>query len=569
MVDAALSYAARGWPVFPLHGITDAGRCTCGGTGCTSPGKHPRTVDGFKSATVDGDRIRRWWTDYPDSNIGLVTGQASGLVVVDCDSATATQAWEDAHQPWTVQSSTGKGAHYFYRHPGLPIPNRAAFLPGTDLRGDGGYVVAPPSRHATGRRYEWELAPDGCDLETFPATLAETAAVQPPRPPLADPIMEGGRNATMTRHIGVLFAAGHAEADVLTLALALNADKCDPPLPEAEVRRIVGNIARREFAKRPELGIVAHEALAAAVTADALAEMEIDFRQFPGWFSPALTQLVGPALPGTLTIVGARPGCGKTSLLTNAARWLAEQGHGVLYAGMEMPPSMLLRSLAAQALGFNQDAVLLNEWHALPPGARGQIADWLAAFQRTLGQRLVFLPDQQLSVPRLREWMRAGAASGHRILMVDHLHEMDWGEPEQVTGNMARGVRDLMALAKELGVTLYAAAQLKRGHHDTLEDYLVPPQSAIKQCGAFEEVATVILMLHRTLRPDATPGDMERARRGQLRVHDIAEDGTISVHCAKHRLRPGARDQGTRLYVAKGRLFDTKDQRDAHLWGDR
>ena len=567
ILDAALGYAARGWPVFPLHGIVD-GRCTCGGTGCTSPGKHPRTLAGFKDASTDATRITRWWTDYPDSNVGLVTGAASGLVVVDCDTPEAVAQWEEAHQPWTVQATTGKGAHYYYAHPGRPMSNRARMIEGVDLRGDGGYVVAPPSVHVSGKVYEWEMAPDATALESFPDVLLEEAVTPVPRPALRDPMPEGGRNATMTRHIGALFAKGHGMDEVLTLALALNRDKCDPPLPDAEVIRIVRNIASREFAKRPDLGTVSHEALAAAVTADALAEMEVDYRQFPGWFSESLTQLLGPALPGTLTIVGARPGCGKTSTLTNQARWLAEQGHRVLYAGMEMPPSMLLRSLAAQALGYNQDAVLLNEWHLLPPGARADVADWIGAWQGALGRSLLFVPDHRVSVTRLLEWMRVGAASGHTILMIDHLHEMDWGDPLEATANMSRGVRDLMGVAKDLGITVYAAAQLKRGQHDVIEDYMVPPQSALKQCGAFEEVATAIVMLHRTLKPDVKPMDLDLVRRGQRPVMDVAEDGTISAHCAKHRIRPGARDRGTRLYVAKGRLFDTKESRDRHLWGN-
>lgn len=82
LLTAALSYAARGWPVFPLHTIKD-GACTCAlGTKCHSPGKHPRTPNGFKDGTSNIERVRQWWSRSPDSNIGL---WCRDLIVVDVD----------------------------------------------------------------------------------------------------------------------------------------------------------------------------------------------------------------------------------------------------------------------------------------------------------------------------------------------------------------------------------------------------------------------------------------------------------------------------------------------------
>lgn len=564
LLDAALDYAARGWLVFPLHGITDSNRCTCGSKACSNPGKHPRTLDGFKSATVHPDRITRWWTDYPDSNIGIATGNGSGLVVIDADSEEATAGWTaGGDEYWSTQcAKTSRGHHFYYQHPGVPVPCKVGWRPGLDIRADGGYVVAPPSRHVSGNDYEWR---GEAALLPLPAPVLETAVVPSVRPSITAPIAEGGRNATMTRHVGVLFAKGHSAEEVMALATGLNETQCQPPLPRHELERIVRNIAQREWNKRPDLGTLSHASMAAGVAADALADMDIDYRQFPGWFSPALQQAIGPSLPGTMTVIGARPGAGKSTLLLNQARYLAEGKHRVLYAGMEMPPAMLLRSMAAQALGYSQDAVLANHWSALPATARGELADWIAGYQQGIGAHLTFIPDPQITVDGLRSWMRAGATDGYRIVMVDHLHEMDWGE--EPTLAMSRGVRDMLTEAKALGVTLLVAAQLKRGMYDVLEDYMVPPQSAIKQCGAVEEVASVIAMLHRSLKPSATAAEFERVRRGQLDVREVADDGTMSVHIAKHRTRPGARDQSIKLYVHRGRLYDTREQRDTQLWG--
>lgn len=82
--DIAKKYASLGWPVFPLHSITESGRCSCR-ENCASPGKHPRTITGVKEATTDPLKINAWFQKWPDANIGIATGKASGLVVFDFD----------------------------------------------------------------------------------------------------------------------------------------------------------------------------------------------------------------------------------------------------------------------------------------------------------------------------------------------------------------------------------------------------------------------------------------------------------------------------------------------------
>jgi putative DNA primase/helicase len=168
---AALWYAARGWPVIPLHSVRD-GRCSCG-RACSSPGKHPRTLHGAKDASTDEAQIERWWTRWPDANIGICTGVGSGIVALDVDprhggaESLADLEQEYGELPATVESLTGGGGrHLGFKHPGGTVRNRSNIRPGVDLRGDGGHLVAPPSVHANGRQYCWreghgphELAP--------------------------------------------------------------------------------------------------------------------------------------------------------------------------------------------------------------------------------------------------------------------------------------------------------------------------------------------------------------------------------------------------------------------------
>ncbi len=158
---AALWYASRGWPVLPLHAIS-GGRCTCGAADCASPGKHPRLPNGVHGATTDPTTIESWWTRWPDSGVGVATGAAAGVVVLDIDprhgggESLAALERVNGPLPQTVEAMTGGGGrHLLFRHPGGDIRNRSNVRPGIDVRGDGGYVVVAPSVHASGQTYCW------------------------------------------------------------------------------------------------------------------------------------------------------------------------------------------------------------------------------------------------------------------------------------------------------------------------------------------------------------------------------------------------------------------------------
>jgi putative DNA primase/helicase len=159
LLEAALQYAGRGWAVFPLHSVQD-GRCTCGRDCGKNAGKHPRVKGGFKVATTDARQIEAWWGQFPDSNTGIATGGVSGLAVIDIDGASGLAALRvlvDKYGtlPRTAIVKTARGWHLYFA-----MPKSCAAIPcstgeGLDVRGDGGYVVAPPSRHASGHVYDW------------------------------------------------------------------------------------------------------------------------------------------------------------------------------------------------------------------------------------------------------------------------------------------------------------------------------------------------------------------------------------------------------------------------------
>ena len=171
ILEYALTYAYFGFPVFPVHSPTNDGGCSCGKLGCKSIGKHPITKNGFKDATTDEQQIRKWWDEWPNANIGMPMGRETGLFVLDVDAGGEDELMKHPQLPSSIQSITGSGGrHIFYFKPRhKDIINSTRFLSGLDIRGEGGYVVVPPSCHKSGNNYKWkydaniaEYDPDEC-----------------------------------------------------------------------------------------------------------------------------------------------------------------------------------------------------------------------------------------------------------------------------------------------------------------------------------------------------------------------------------------------------------------------
>jgi putative DNA primase/helicase len=178
----ARQYARRGWRVFPVHSVGSDGACSCRlGADCPRPGKHPYTTRGFKDASTDRKQIKAWWTKWLDANIGIATGRDSGIFVVDVDgdigkaSLSALKAQHGSVSK-TLTVKTGKGRHYYYRCDGAHVRTSAGQLrSGIDIRGDGGYVVAAGSVHASGVTYRYVdgRGPDEVQVARAPKWLLD------------------------------------------------------------------------------------------------------------------------------------------------------------------------------------------------------------------------------------------------------------------------------------------------------------------------------------------------------------------------------------------------------------
>lgn len=189
MLAAALEMASRGWWIFP----------------CEPRGKRPAGAlapHGLNDATDDLDMVRDWWTREPDANIGLATGRRSGVIVIDLDGPAAEEAYGvlllrhgnpgSPAAPDGATVRTGKGWHIYLAPGDSDIRNSASRIAqGIDVRGDGGYVVAPPSIHPNGGVYVWcdPVPKDG--LPAVSDEWAEILAPPPPPPRVAMPKPKG------------------------------------------------------------------------------------------------------------------------------------------------------------------------------------------------------------------------------------------------------------------------------------------------------------------------------------------------------------------------------------------
>ena len=231
--EAAQDYLSRGWSCIPLK----------------PRGKAPQgSWTGWMVSHPSPNHLQAWF-DGTDANIGIVTGQISGLVVADLDGADLHE-WLVRYPSGLVAATGGGGYHVYYLHPGGSVPNRVGLEPGVDIRGDGGMVVAPPSVHISGRSYKWiseglpaPLPPDM--LEVPEEVFHGGASSEKWLTLLMAGVSEGGRDDAATRLAGY-WASKEIPKDVAASILRDWNRKNKPPLPDAQLLKCLDSVWRKE-----------------------------------------------------------------------------------------------------------------------------------------------------------------------------------------------------------------------------------------------------------------------------------------------------------------------------------
>jgi hypothetical protein len=273
VLEAARDYCRVGLSVIPV--------CRPMPTGCSVPwhnghsddptrrGKIPAVKwEAYQVEAAHTDQVDEWWTNV-EHNVGIVTGAVSQLVVLDADGEAGVRALDELRVPReTWLQRTGRedgGLQLFFRHPGpgVKISNRAGVRPGLDVRGDGGYVVAPPSLHRSGREYAWISLPDSVALAPLtPDLLAVLTSAALPSTTNGtaggDVIPAGQRNDVLYRLARSMAAKGMTAGAINAALQAENTTRCRPPLGVGEVLAIAKHAVKQPG--RPGFGDAAAEA---------------------------------------------------------------------------------------------------------------------------------------------------------------------------------------------------------------------------------------------------------------------------------------------------------------------
>jgi hypothetical protein len=255
MINAALKLARDGFRVFPAQN------------------KIPLIRAWQKAATVDEDQIEQWWRDWPNANVCIATGD--GLLVLDVDvkkngdASLSALELEHGDLPKTVYSRTGGGGwHYFFKvPPGVRNRNSAERLgPGLDTRGDGGFIVAPPSSHQSGGRYKWEQSPGKTPIADCPEWIINALnlakVIELPKPSRPVPSQEqhkraraylarlsasvsgqGGHQALWTATLSMVRGFELSTEDAFSLLASDFNPRCDPPWDEEDLRHKINDAA--------------------------------------------------------------------------------------------------------------------------------------------------------------------------------------------------------------------------------------------------------------------------------------------------------------------------------------
>jgi hypothetical protein len=241
--EAASRYARMGLAVIPLE----------------PKGKIPMFKNWPEVATNDLGIVTRWWTRNPYANVGIATGQKSRIFVVDIDpdkggiDSYESLVLKHGRFPDTWQTMTGRppGFHMYFRYPNFRVENAAGIFPGIDIRGDRGQVVAPPSIHPNGNRYEWDGAREieNIEIPEAPGWLLEalqgkSEQTKSDKFPLPFQIPKGVQHETLVAAAGMMRRLGLEPAEILPSLLEINRRRCAEPGPQKNIEQIAESMAK-------------------------------------------------------------------------------------------------------------------------------------------------------------------------------------------------------------------------------------------------------------------------------------------------------------------------------------
>ena len=238
-MEEALRYLDLGFSIIPVQGKT-----------CLLPGWSE-----YQTRKPTKDEVENWFFELNPTGIAIITGEISGIVVLDVEKDADVSGIDIPETP-TVKTGGG-GWHYYFKHPeNTKLQNVIRIKPKMDFKADGGYVIAPPSQHKSGIRYEWLVGFEKAQLADIPTWLTQETSQKQTQPKdwekILEGVPEGERHTNAVSLVGKLFR--HLPMDewktvVLPLVEGWN-ERNDPPLAEDELMQIVKSLAVKEAAEK-------------------------------------------------------------------------------------------------------------------------------------------------------------------------------------------------------------------------------------------------------------------------------------------------------------------------------
>lgn len=496
----ALKYRKRGWSVIPI-------------------GQNKRPLFAWKEYTERLPRrkeIKKWWKKYPDANVGVITGKISGITVVDVEKGGMTAGY-----PETRTVRTGGGGFHFYYKYSERFKNAVRIKELTDIRNDGGYVIAPPSIHQSGKKYKILSKKK---IQPFPVDLFIKEEVKNKQSEMSskfDGAKKGGRNQKAASICGSLLkmVPYKYREEIVWPAMKDWNQKNNPPLDEDELRKVFDSISSRADFNQEDRD---KEILEADAMADKhlkeITERRKGQKYLPSGIKRLDVLLNGGFRNGELVLIGARPSIGKTSLALSFAYNLAALNYNVLFFSIEMSAIDLYDRLLSFAINCRCSEVI-----------KGEVDDekLLMGYKKLRKLPISISELSSATSDDVSEITKDRTLNKKvDVVIVDYLQFLrDQDESERV--RIGKISRNLKTLARQLNVPVIVPTQLRR----TAEEH-APRIGELKESSNLEQDADIVLLLHRDRSPEKghqATLDVAKNRKGETGLCTLTFDSRTTM----------------------------------------
>ena len=433
-------------------------------------------------------QIESWWKEYPKANLGIVTGKISNLTVVDVENGGDIKKF-----PRTLTVQTGGGGwHLYYKY--YPIQNKTRIFPLTDVRGDGGYVVAPGSTHASGKLYE---IIDDFPIRDFPYELFGEKKVSKVLEKI-EGVEEGDRNASAATVAGGLLRVFNKQKAVAWTMLSDWNKKNIPPLSEYELRNVFNSIASREDRKdhngTSDLPDPTVEPLKYLTMSEVLEEADIELENtkpedIVSFGYDFLDENLTGLFKGELVILGGESGTGKTTFATNIIYKASKKYKCCIYALEDRLVDYGIKSMFFEVNRLRtKDGRKSYPWNDY---RRNQISDpnfkelKKQAKENLRNENILFVKAvRQMDIETLEREVDLKVKEGVQLFLIDHLHYFDLLKGNQSKAdyieNMMVRIKSLLNRtgARTILVVHYKKLEGKKPMLDSFKDSIAIPQNA-------------------------------------------------------------------------------------------